>query len=53
MMTYADDSLTRDTEIAFNAGTHHELIRMSWEDYALLAEPRVQRIAVGPRAEAA
>ncbi len=53
MMTYADEALARDREVAFNAGTHRELIRMSWEDYARLAEPMVLRIAMGPRAQAA
>ncbi|HET7102880.1 MAG TPA: YbaK/EbsC family protein [Terracidiphilus sp.] len=41
---YADESLARDREIAFNAGTHRELIRMSWADYRELAEPVVTRI---------
>jgi len=36
-----DESLTRDKEIAFNAGTHHELIRLSFEDFARLVQPKV------------
>src|ERR1039458_2413152 len=50
---YADDSLEKDKEIAFNAGTHRELIRMSWADFRRLAEPRIMRFAVGRSAEAA
>lgn len=50
---YADDSLERDKEIAFNAGTHRELIRMSWEDFKKLAEPKVLRFAAGQSAKAA
>jgi Ala-tRNA(Pro) deacylase len=44
---YADESLTRDKEIAFNAGTHRELVRMSWDDYKALADPVVARIVAG------
>jgi Ala-tRNA(Pro) deacylase len=50
---YADDSLEKDKEIAFNAGTHRELIRMAWADFKKLAEPKVLRFAVGRSAEAA
>jgi len=50
---FADDSLKADKEIAFNAGTHRELVRMTWEDYKKLAEPKIVRIAAGRRAEAA
>jgi Ala-tRNA(Pro) deacylase len=38
---YVDKTLARDKEIAFNAGTHLELIRMEYEDFARLAEPEV------------
>ena len=50
---FADDSLENDKEIAFNAGTHRELIRMHWEDFKKLAEPKVIRFAAGRQAEAA
>ncbi len=50
---YADDSLEDDKEIAFNAGTHRELIRMAWEDYKRLAQPTIIRFAAGRAAEAA
>jgi Ala-tRNA(Pro) deacylase len=50
---FADDSLERDKEIAFNAGTHRELIRMTWEDFKRLAKPKVIRFAAGRSAEAA
>lgn len=50
---YADDSLEKDKEIAFNAGTHLELIRMAWEDFKRLADPRMMRFALGSSAEAA
>jgi Ala-tRNA(Pro) deacylase len=38
---YVDQSLTRDEEIAFNAGSHAELIRMSYQDFARLVKPAV------------
>lgn len=50
---FADESLEEDKEIAFNAGTHRELIRMSWEDYKRLAGPQMVRFAAGRTAEAA
>ena len=38
---FVDQSLSEDKEIAFNAGTHHELIRLSYEDFARLVQPRL------------
>lgn len=45
LAVYVDESLTKDQEIAFNAGSHYELIRMKYEDFAKLAKPVVVRIA--------
>lgn len=39
MKVYAAERLAQDPEIAFNAGTHRELIRMRWEDFARLVAP--------------
>lgn len=50
MPVYADESLTRDKEIAFNAGSHRELVRIAWEDYEKLVKPRLLKIAAGARA---
>jgi Ala-tRNA(Pro) deacylase len=50
---YADKSLEKDKEIAFNAGTHRELIRMAWEDFKTLVQPRMLQFAAGQSAEAA
>jgi Ala-tRNA(Pro) deacylase len=41
MPVFVDDSLTRDKEIAFNAGTHHDLIRLSYADFERLVQPKV------------
>jgi len=50
---FADENLEKDKEIAFNAGTHRELIRMSWDDFKKLAEPMILRFAAGRSAQAA
>lgn len=41
METLVSVPLNEDEELAFNAGTHRELVRMSYRDYEELAEPRV------------
>jgi Ala-tRNA(Pro) deacylase len=45
MKVFVDTMLSEDKEIAFNAGTHHELIRMSYADYARLVKPSVASFA--------
>jgi Ala-tRNA(Pro) deacylase len=45
MPVFVEKTLTRDKEIAFNAGTHSELIRLSYEDFASLVQPKVIRFA--------
>lgn len=44
MEVYADQSLTRDKEITFNAGSHRELIRLAWADFVALVKPRIVRL---------
>ncbi len=34
------DTLAEDEEIAFNAGNHNEVVRMSYEDFERLVSPR-------------
>ena len=41
MPVYADARLAEDKEIAFNAGSHTELIRMAYADFERLVKPRV------------
>jgi len=41
MAVYADASLAENEEITFNAGTHYELIRMSWDDMVRLVRPKI------------
>jgi len=38
--TYVTRSLADDDEIAFNAGTHTELIRMPYRDYERVVHPK-------------
>lgn len=38
---YVARRLAEDDEIAFNAGTHRELIRMSYRDFERLVQPRI------------
>ncbi len=47
MPVFADEGLTRDHEIAFNAGSHRELVKMSWADFARLVKPNIVRLAAG------
>lgn len=42
---YVDEALTRDHDIAFNAGTHLELIRMSFGDFEKLVKPLVLKFS--------
>lgn len=46
MDTLVAEALTDDVEIAFNACTHKELIKMSYRDYEELAEPQIIRAGV-------
>ncbi len=41
MRVFADESLTEDDEIAFNAGSHTELVRLAYEDFERLVDPLV------------
>ena len=41
METLVADSLAEDEYIAFNAGSHTELIRLAYEDFERLEQPRV------------
>jgi Ala-tRNA(Pro) deacylase len=48
---YVDESLTEDDEIAFNAGSHHELIRMTYTDFDRLVRPEVLHFSSARTAE--
>ncbi|HWP94377.1 MAG TPA: YbaK/EbsC family protein [Gammaproteobacteria bacterium] len=44
MEVYVSDELTEDEEIAFNAGSLTELIRMKYKDFERLAKPKIVRL---------
>ena len=46
MEVFVDEALTRDKRIAFNAGSHDELVRLSYADFECLVQPKVLRFAV-------
>ncbi len=48
MPVYVAEELAEDEEIAFNAGSHTELIRLRYEDFERLVEPKVVRFAAVP-----
>ncbi len=41
MDVFVSDKLAEDEEIAFNAGSHTELIRLAYADFARLVKPQV------------
>jgi Ala-tRNA(Pro) deacylase len=41
MDVYVAESLTADEEIAFNAGSHTEVIKLAYQDFERLVHPRV------------
>jgi Ala-tRNA(Pro) deacylase len=42
---YVDQTLTRDEEIVFNAGTHTQTVKMKYADFARLVQPTVVSVA--------
>ena len=47
MEVYVSKLLAEDEEIAFNAGSHTELIRLAYQDFERLVRPKAARIAYG------
>jgi Ala-tRNA(Pro) deacylase len=45
MDVYVSETLTEDEEIAFNAGSHTELVRVAYADFARLVNPKVIQLA--------
>ncbi len=44
MAVYASEALAEDEEIAFNAGSHIELLRLAYKDFERLVKPTVARL---------
>jgi Ala-tRNA(Pro) deacylase len=47
MGVFASHKLAADEEIAFNAGSHTELIRMAYKDFERLVKPKIANIGFG------
>lgn len=45
MDVYVTESLAEDEEIAFNAGTHTELIKLAYKDFERLVRPKVVKFS--------
>ncbi len=46
MEVYVAESLSEDEEIAFNAGSHTELIKLSYKDFERLTKPKVMKFSM-------
>jgi Ala-tRNA(Pro) deacylase len=51
MAVYVDQSLTKDQDIAFNAGSHTELLQVCYADFERLVKPTVLKFAELPEME--
>lgn len=45
MEVFVAESLTKDEAIAFSAGSHTELIKLAYKDYANLVQPAILKIS--------
>ncbi len=48
-----DETVTHDQEIVFNAGSHTELVRLAYQDFARVEKPRVMKFSAAPSSAAA
>lgn len=46
MEVFVAQSLTEDEKIAFNAGSHRELVKMAYKDFERLVNPKVMKFSV-------
>jgi Ala-tRNA(Pro) deacylase len=46
MNVFVSRALTQDKEIAFNAGSHYELIRLAYKDFERLVNPKIGDFSV-------
>jgi Ala-tRNA(Pro) deacylase len=53
MAVFVDEILAQDKDIAFNAGSHWELIQLAWEDFVRLVHPKLARFVAPSMAEVA
>ncbi len=45
MEVYSAEKLTEDSEISFNAGSHTELIKLSYKDFEKLVKPKILKFS--------
>jgi len=45
MEVFVDESLSQDQEIAFNAGSHTELIKLAYRDFERLVKPKAAKFS--------
>lgn len=45
MPVFVSESLTKDEEIAFNAGSHTELIKLFFKDFERLVKPKITKLS--------
>jgi Ala-tRNA(Pro) deacylase len=45
MEVFVEEALAADEEIAFNAGSHTELVKTAYKDFERLVQPKVARIS--------
>ena len=48
---FVDESLAEDATIAFNAGSHRELLKLAYSDFAKLTKPRVVKVVAESTAQ--
>ena len=46
MDVFVEESLTEDEEIAFNAGSHAELIKIAYKDFERLVKPKIVKFSL-------
>jgi len=46
MTVLVEERLTNDESIAFNAGTHTELVKMHYKDFEKLVQPEIRKFSV-------
>ncbi|MDI6743705.1 MAG: YbaK/EbsC family protein [Smithella sp.] len=46
MDVFVAESLTEDKEIAFNAGSHRELVKLAYKDFERLVKPKIVKFSV-------
>ncbi|MBI2555863.1 MAG: YbaK/EbsC family protein [Planctomycetes bacterium] len=46
MEVFLAKTLTEDREIAFNAGSHRELVKMAYKDFERLVKPKIVKFSV-------